>query len=138
MINFLLALSAAVWVIAIAIIAVQNATPVAINFLTFQSVRLPFGVALAFSVAAGMVGVTVVQILWRLTGSPLTRQTTRQDHTFFSKEQQFDDQYIQSPPRQTTYSTSYVDRRNRPTERVDRTEPSRDRDDWGDELSDDW
>ncbi|MEM0978726.1 MAG: hypothetical protein AAGH78_00495 [Cyanobacteria bacterium P01_H01_bin.58] len=44
----------ALWIVAIAIIAVQNATPVAIQFLTFQSVALPFGVVLSFCVALGM------------------------------------------------------------------------------------
>lgn len=44
----------AIWVVAIAIIAVQNATPVAINFLGLQSVPLPFGVVLSFYAAGGM------------------------------------------------------------------------------------
>ncbi|MEO1093670.1 MAG: hypothetical protein AAFX01_02055 [Cyanobacteria bacterium J06638_28] len=44
----------ALWIMAIAIIAVQNATPVAIQFLTFQSVALPFGVVLSFCAALGM------------------------------------------------------------------------------------
>jgi uncharacterized integral membrane protein len=53
--RLLLVLIPAVWVVAIAIVSVQNATPVAIKFLTFQSVELPFGVILSFCVAGGMV-----------------------------------------------------------------------------------
>ncbi|NER83972.1 MAG: DUF1049 domain-containing protein [Leptolyngbya sp. SIO1D8] len=45
----------AIWVIAIAIISVQNATPISIRFLAFRSVELPFGVVLSLCVAGGMV-----------------------------------------------------------------------------------
>ncbi|MEM8615223.1 MAG: DUF1049 domain-containing protein, partial [Cyanobacteria bacterium P01_H01_bin.105] len=43
-------------VIAIAILSVQNAAPVSLQFLAFRSVALPFGLWLGFGLAAGMVG----------------------------------------------------------------------------------
>lgn len=53
----------AVWVVAIALIVVQNAAPVRLVFLRWQSVEIPFGVVLAFSGAVGMLGTAVVQWL---------------------------------------------------------------------------
>lgn len=45
----------AVWIMAIAILSVQNATPVTLKFLAYESIRLPVGVVLAFSAAAGAI-----------------------------------------------------------------------------------
>ena len=42
--------------VVMAVLSVQNATPVSLTFLTFRSVPLPFGVWLGFGMAAGMVG----------------------------------------------------------------------------------
>ncbi len=53
----------AVWVAAIAILSVQNATAVSLQFLTFQSIQLPVGVLLAFSVSGGMVAMAAVQMV---------------------------------------------------------------------------
>ncbi|MBD1916603.1 MULTISPECIES: lipopolysaccharide assembly protein LapA domain-containing protein [Cyanophyceae] len=69
MIRLVFALVPAVWVIAIAIIAVQNATPVSIQFLNLQSIAIPFGVLLAFCVAAGMLAAALVLLV--LGGNPL-------------------------------------------------------------------
>ncbi|MEO1070568.1 MAG: lipopolysaccharide assembly protein LapA domain-containing protein [Cyanobacteria bacterium J06638_6] len=69
MIRLVLALVPAVWVVAIAIIAVQNATPVSIRLITLQSIELPFGVLLAFCVAAGMIAAALVLLV--LGGNPL-------------------------------------------------------------------
>ncbi|WOD38368.1 lipopolysaccharide assembly protein LapA domain-containing protein [Nodosilinea sp. E11] len=69
MIRLALALVPAVWVIAIAIIAVQNATPVSIRLLNLQSIELPFGVLLAFCVAGGMLAAALLLLV--LGGNPL-------------------------------------------------------------------
>ncbi|HEY9815562.1 MAG TPA: hypothetical protein V6D20_07160 [Candidatus Obscuribacterales bacterium] len=55
----------AFWSIALALIAIQNAEVVFLKFLTFQSVSLPLGLVLAFSVAFGMVATIVVRLLWQ-------------------------------------------------------------------------
>jgi uncharacterized integral membrane protein len=60
--KLLLVLLSAFWMVAIAIVAVQNATPVAIQFLMLRSVELPFGVVLSFCVAGGMM-VTMLLLL---------------------------------------------------------------------------
>ena len=56
MAKFLLVLIPAFLVVAIAILSVQNATPVSLQLLAFRSVALPFGVWLGLGLAAGMLG----------------------------------------------------------------------------------
>jgi uncharacterized integral membrane protein len=51
----------AFWISAIAIVAVQNATPISLRFLFFESVQLPGGLILAFSVALGLLGGALFQ-----------------------------------------------------------------------------
>lgn len=67
----LICLILAVAVSAIAIISVQNATPVSIRFLNFQSVQIPVGVVLGFSVAVGLIVTSILIPIWQrvsLTG----------------------------------------------------------------------
>lgn len=59
MANFLTSLILGAWVCIIALISVQNATPIALRFLTFQSVALPMGVILAFCATLGMVSMAI-------------------------------------------------------------------------------
>jgi len=54
--NLLASLILAIWVLAIAIFSVQNATLVSLKFLGFESIQLPVGVVLAFCAGAGVVG----------------------------------------------------------------------------------
>ncbi|WP_017300416.1 lipopolysaccharide assembly protein LapA domain-containing protein [Nodosilinea nodulosa] len=75
MIRLVFALVPALWVVAIAIIAVQNATPVSFRLLTLQSIEIPFGVLLAFCAAAGMLAAALVLLV--LGGNPL-RPSRRQ------------------------------------------------------------
>ncbi len=53
----------AVWISAIAVISVQNATPLSLRFLSFQLVEMPFGLILAFSAGAGVIGTAIAQPL---------------------------------------------------------------------------
>jgi len=50
----------AFWISAIALLSVQNASPVVLRFLAVQSVELPLGLVIAFSAAMGMVGMAIV------------------------------------------------------------------------------
>jgi uncharacterized integral membrane protein len=63
--NLLTCLIVAGWVSAIAIISVQNYTPVSVNFLTFQSIQIPIGIVLGFSAAAGVIGGGIAPIFFR-------------------------------------------------------------------------
>lgn len=80
--NLLTALIVAGWVVAIAILSVQNATPVSLRFLTFQSIQLPVGLVLAFSASVGIVGTALLQPLWGLAGSGQRSSQTEDDEFF--------------------------------------------------------
>jgi uncharacterized integral membrane protein len=53
----------AVWIGAISLIAIQNATPVTLRFLTLQTIEIPFGLVIAFSVMIGIIGSAIAQPL---------------------------------------------------------------------------
>ena len=57
----LTSLLVATWFGAIAILAIQNFSPVTLRFLGFQSIEIPVGLVLAFSVALGLVGTAIAQ-----------------------------------------------------------------------------
>lgn len=67
--NLLTSTILACWVVAIAILSVQNATSVSLRFLTFESVQLPVGLLLAFSAGLGIIGIALTQPLWSLASS---------------------------------------------------------------------
>ena len=85
--NLLTSLIVASWVVAIAILSVQNATPVSLRFLTFQSIELPVGLVLAFSAGLGIIGMALTQPLWSLAGS---RQGNSQSENDLDDEFSFD------------------------------------------------
>ncbi|MEG4804950.1 LapA family protein [Microcoleus sp. ARI1-B5] len=68
-ISFLVAILAS----AIGILSVQNAAPVALNFIFFKSIQMPVGVVLAMSISAGLIGGALLQPLWNLSDSPGSR-----------------------------------------------------------------
>ncbi|MFH7024650.1 MAG: DUF1049 domain-containing protein [Heteroscytonema crispum UTEX LB 1556] len=82
-VNLVTSLVLAVWVIAIAILSVQNYTPVSLRFLTFQSIQIPFGIILAFCAGLGMIGVTLLQPLWGLSDSGRSNSRSDDDDEFF-------------------------------------------------------
>lgn len=58
----------AAWIAAIAILSIQNITPISLKFLMFQTIQIPFGIVLAFSVGVGAIGAAIVPVVWRLAG----------------------------------------------------------------------
>lgn len=68
------------WVVAIAILSVQNATPVSFRFLTFQSIQLPVGIVLAFTTGIGILTGAIVPLFW---GSGKQRKTVQYDDDDF-------------------------------------------------------
>ncbi|BAY63235.1 MULTISPECIES: lipopolysaccharide assembly protein LapA domain-containing protein [Calothrix] len=87
--KFLISVVIAVWVIAIALISVQNATPVRLKFLSFQSIQIPVGLVLAFCVGVGLVGVTVLQPLWGIADSRKGNSRFDEDAEFFVDDEDF-------------------------------------------------
>ncbi|MBC6420852.1 MAG: DUF1049 domain-containing protein [Hormoscilla sp. SP12CHS1] len=59
----LIAIFLALWVSAIAILSVQNATAISLKFIVFQSIRVPVGVMLGFTVGVGVIGGAIAQPL---------------------------------------------------------------------------
>jgi uncharacterized integral membrane protein len=74
---------------AIAILSVQNYTPVSLKFFTSQSIQIPFGIVLAFCAGAGMVGMTVIQPFWNIGSSRRRNDTLDDDAEFFVDEEDF-------------------------------------------------
>jgi uncharacterized integral membrane protein len=66
--NLLTSLILAGWIGASAILAIQNFTPVSLKFLAFESIQLPVGIVLAFSVGIGVIGGAIAPVLWQLAG----------------------------------------------------------------------
>jgi uncharacterized integral membrane protein len=81
--NLLTSLILASSVAAIALLSIQNITPVSVKFLTFQSIRMPVGVVLALSAGAGAIGSAIVPIVW---GSPSSNQSQSEDASEFADE----------------------------------------------------
>ncbi|MHC5595244.1 MAG: LapA family protein [Nostoc sp.] len=86
---FLTSLVVAVWVIAIAIISVQNATPVSLKFLTFQSIQIPMGLVMAFSAGVGLIGMALLQPLWGVAASGQGNSRLEDDAEFFVDDEDF-------------------------------------------------
>lgn len=86
---FLISLVVAIWVVAIAIISVQNATPVSLKFLIFQSVQIPAGLVLAFSAGVGLIGMAILQPLWGVAGSQPRNSRLEEDAEFFVDDEDF-------------------------------------------------
>jgi uncharacterized integral membrane protein len=66
--NLLTSLVLAAWIGAIAILSIQNITSVSLKFLAFETIQLPVGVVLAFSVGVGAVGGAIAPSLWQSAG----------------------------------------------------------------------
>lgn len=86
--NLLISVIVAVWVVAIAIISAQNATPVSLKFFTYQSIQIPFGLVLAFCAGVGLIGIGILQPLWRLGDSPQDSRLD-EDAEFFVDDEDF-------------------------------------------------
>ena len=78
--NFLTSLILAGWIAAIAILSIQNITPVSLKFLNFETIQLPVGIVLAFSVGAGAIGGAIGPLLWQLAGGQRERYYEDEDY----------------------------------------------------------
>ena len=60
MTKLLITIVPAVWIALIAVVSVQNASPVSLKFMVFRTIEMPMGVAFGFCAAGGMVGTAVL------------------------------------------------------------------------------
>jgi len=63
--NLLSSLIIATWVVAIALLSIQNFQKIPLNLLVFSTLELPLGIVLAFSFGIGLVGGALAPLLWR-------------------------------------------------------------------------
>jgi len=68
--NLLSSLIVAGWIGAIALLSIQNIKPVSLKFLYFESIEIPVGLVLAFSVGLGMISGAILPPLWQLFEQP--------------------------------------------------------------------
>ena len=87
--NVITSIVIAFWIVAIAILSVQNYTPVSLKFFTSQSIQIPFGILLALSTGIGMIGVTVIQPFWNIGNSRQDKNVLDDDAEFFVDEEDF-------------------------------------------------
>jgi uncharacterized integral membrane protein len=80
--SLFVSLIVAVWIMAIAIVSVQNAQPISLKFLSFQSIQIPFGLVMAFSAGVGVIGMALLQPLWGISGSNESN-SSRDEAEFF-------------------------------------------------------
>jgi uncharacterized integral membrane protein len=66
--NLLTSIVLAGWIGAIAILSIQNITPVSLRFLGFETIQIPIGIVLAFSVGVGAIGGAIAPVLWQIAG----------------------------------------------------------------------
>jgi uncharacterized integral membrane protein len=71
--NLLTSLVLAVWIGLIAIFSIQNITLVSLKFLNYETIQIPVGVVLAFSVGIGAIAGAIAPVLWRLAGGQRER-----------------------------------------------------------------
>ncbi|MDJ0718357.1 MAG: DUF1049 domain-containing protein [Prochloraceae cyanobacterium] len=72
--NFLTSVIFATWIGIIAVFSVQNYTQISLKFLIFESIELPVGVILAFSVGIGTIAGAIAPVLWQI---PKPKKRTR-------------------------------------------------------------
>jgi uncharacterized integral membrane protein len=88
-VNLILSIILAFWIMAIAIISVQNATPISLRFITFESIQIPLGLLLTFFVAAGMIATPLVQPLLFKNNSKRTASRRYEDDVEFFVDEDF-------------------------------------------------
>ncbi|MBE9195061.1 LapA family protein [Synechocystis sp. LEGE 06083] len=81
-----IAMVLALGLISLALLTIQNVTPVALSFLTLQSIEMPVGLLLVFAVAGGLV---VGSLLVPLSGGSRRRGIPSQQQ--LDREFDFDD-----------------------------------------------
>ena len=77
--NLLTSLILAGWIGAIAILSIQNITPVSLKFLVFQTIQIPVGIVLAFSVGIGAIAGAIVPLVWQLAEGQRQRYYEEED-----------------------------------------------------------
>lgn len=84
--NLFTSLIIAIWIAAIAILSVQNFESVSLSFLGWESIKLPMGLVLAFSVSIGLIFGAIAPWWWQLSSGRRERQRLEEDLEFSEGE----------------------------------------------------
>jgi uncharacterized integral membrane protein len=88
--NLITSTVVAIWVVIIAIICTQNAESISLKFLSYESIKLPFGLVLSFSVAFGMLVTAIfLPVLSLSTAKTSRRNSLEEDPEFFADDEDF-------------------------------------------------
>lgn len=68
--NFLASSIVGGWIMTMAVFAIQNIQPVSLKFLQFESIKVPIGVLLAFSLAVGFFIAALIPAFFRKSKKP--------------------------------------------------------------------
>jgi len=96
--SLIISLILVLWILATSILSIQNATPVILKFLTYESIRLPVGIVLAFSAAAGA-------IIGAFIALPLLSSTNSISENFSSQDEPKENR----PPQTTVGADDWVE-----------------------------
>lgn len=84
--NVFTSLIVAIWIPAIAILSVQNFESVSLSFLGWESIKLPMGLVLAFSVSIGLIFGAIAPWWWQLSSGRREQQHLEEDLEFSEGE----------------------------------------------------
>jgi uncharacterized integral membrane protein len=88
--NLITSVIIAIWIVAIAIICTQNAESISLKFLSYESIKLPFGLVLSFSVALGILVTAIFLPVLSLSTAKTSRKTFLEDDPeFFTDDEDF-------------------------------------------------
>lgn len=87
LVNLLTSLIVALWIGAIAILSIQNITPVSLKFLMFESIQLPVGLVLTGSVGVGLIVGAIAPLLWQGVGERQEAFYPEEDLDYLEEDQ---------------------------------------------------
>ncbi len=81
--NFMAASIVAGWIMTMAVFSIQNITPVTLRLFTFESIRLPVGVLLAFCLGVGFFLGALLPALLGVKSNNRKRFSNNNDELYF-------------------------------------------------------
>jgi len=77
--QLLISLIIAFWIGAIAIISIQNIELISLNFLLFESIKIPVGILLAMSLGVGMIIGAIAPIFFQIPQPKSRKKSLRNE-----------------------------------------------------------
>jgi uncharacterized integral membrane protein len=88
--NLITSAIVAIWVVVIAIICTQNAEPTSLKFLSYESIKIPFGLVVSFCVAFGIIITAIFLPVLNIATARTNRKSLLDDEPeFFADDEDF-------------------------------------------------